>query len=174
MTKFKLCSRKRTAGCWLQEGSPKRPPKGRPGYGLKTQDSIHDVADLDYLLSRVSIQEIADSYFSLKEPSCSSYSFGNWVRFLRFFGTPRIWESSLSRHEEPKTSRCKQSIILLLSRCVFAAVVRHATTYKVCYSRYPVMNVGVVKGKSNLVAPNLARDKRYKHTFLARHGSHCF
>ena len=42
------------------------------------QDSINDVADLDYLLSRVSIQESADRYFSVKEPSCSSYSFGNW------------------------------------------------------------------------------------------------
>ena len=43
------------------------------------QDSMHDVADLDYLLSRVSIQEITGSYYySLEEPSCSSYSFGNW------------------------------------------------------------------------------------------------
>lgn len=42
------------------------------------QDSMHVVADLDYLLSRVSIQENAGNYFSLKEPSCSSYSFGNW------------------------------------------------------------------------------------------------
>jgi hypothetical protein len=64
--------------CWvLVTGRIAKKATGGTSW-IWAQDSMHDVADLDYLLSRVSIQEITDSYFSSKEPSCSSYSIGNW------------------------------------------------------------------------------------------------